>query len=218
MYHTETGDEGAAYGTADSGFFLFIDGDNVPYSPNLKETNDDSFYIADTKSFTLVGQDGPYGSGSESDPFKIDTYQTINDDNIELSIVQKVSYINGKDYFRQDRTTINEGNEEICFNAYHAADIFFNGSDAGVGYYNESTGAVGGQGLKQDGSDWFMVFQPITPADHWQEGHYSDEIWFARCRQHQSSSYPPSPTENTRPAPWSVARWTTSPSHLAPKL
>jgi hypothetical protein len=132
-----------------------------------------------SKRFDLVEQNGPSGSGSEPDPFHIATKQTIIDDNLNLGVIQTVSYVNGEDYFTQDREITNNGSESVCFKAYHAADIYFNGSDRGRGYYNADTGAVGGQGQKQDGSDWFMVFQPITPADHYQEGEFSGEIWNA---------------------------------------
>lgn len=179
VYHTETGDSGAVYGTADSGFFLFIDGDDRPYSPDLENTNTTSAYGEASNAFALINQVGPNGSGSESDPFRIVTEQALNAANANLGVVQTVSYVNGDDYFRQDREITNNGSEQVCFSAYHAADIFFNGSDRGRGYYNADTGAVGGQGQKQDGSDWFMVFQPITPADHWQEGHFNDDIWSA---------------------------------------
>lgn len=170
---------GAVYGTADSGFFIFVDGDTAPYSPDLENTNQVSAYNANTKRLNLVEQTGPAGTGTQSDPYQIVTTQTINDDTANLSVVQTVSYVDGNAFFQQDREITNNGNERICFSAYHAADIFFNGSDRGRGYYNADTGAVGGQGQKQDGSDWFMVFQPITPADHYQEGVYNDEIWNA---------------------------------------
>lgn len=176
VYHERTGNVGAAYGTADSGFFLAI-GDDV-YGPDLANTNGNSAFGSSTNTLGLISHEGPTGSGSASDPFEIATVQTLDGSGASLEVVQTVSYINGNDYFRQDWNITNNGDSEVCFKAYHAADIFFAGSDSGAGYYSTATGSVGGQGTDNDDNPWFMVFSPVTPADHYQEGGYR-EIWNA---------------------------------------
>jgi hypothetical protein len=46
-------------------------------------------------------------------------------------------------------------------------------SDNGYGYYDASTGAVGG---KNQAQDWYVILQPITPATKYQEDGYAT-IW-----------------------------------------
>lgn len=192
VYHEETGTRGAAYGTADSGFFLAIRGADGNYASSdiygselhTHGTSGGSSAFANgggtVTGLSLVSHTGPTGAGTIVDPFKVVTNQTLNGSGANLGVVQTVSYINGNDYFRQDWAITNNGNSETCFKAYHAADIFFAGSDTGAGYYNAATGSVGGKGTKTDGSDWFMVFTPVTPATHYQEGLYhSPGIWSA---------------------------------------
>lgn len=190
VYHADTGTEGAAYGTADSGFFLAIRGADGNYAGSDIYGSDLHTHATGGRSafsngggtvtgLSRVSHEGPTGAGSIVDPFKIVTNQTLNGSGANLGVVQTVSYINGNDYFRQDWAITNNGNSETCFKAYHASDIFFAGSDSGSGYYNAASGSVGGQGTKSDGTPWFMVFTPVTPATHYQEGAYNTAIWTA---------------------------------------
>ena len=171
VYHQNHPADGSTYGTADSGLFLALGSD--VYGPNLPNTNPTSASIT-TNPLTLVSHEGPIGSGSISDPFKVVTSQTLAGSGATLGVVQTVSYINGNDYFRQDWAITNNGASETCFKAYHAADVYFAGSDTGAGYYNAASGSVGGYNAAQD---WFMVFTPVTPVSHYQEGSYSTDIW-----------------------------------------
>ncbi|MBK8432013.1 MAG: hypothetical protein IPL28_12270 [Chloroflexi bacterium] len=171
VYHQNHPADGSTYGTADSGLFLALGSD--VYGPNLPNTNPTSASIT-TNPLTLVSHEGPIGSGSISDPFKVVTSQTLAGSGATLGVVQTVSYINGNDYFRQDWAITNNGTSETCFKAYHAADVYFAGSDTGAGYYNAASGSVGGYNAAQD---WFMVFTPVTPVSHYQEGSYSTDIW-----------------------------------------
>ncbi len=173
VFHQKHPETGAAYGTADSGFFLAIGSD--VYSPDLANSGGTTAYPSGAANrLTLVSHEGPTGAGTVEDPFKIVTNQTLNGSGANLGVVQTVSYINGNEYFRQDWNITNNGSAEVCFKAYHAADVYFAGSDSGAGYYNPASGSVGGYNEAQD---WFMVFTPVTPADHYQEGHYTDNIW-----------------------------------------
>jgi len=173
--HQNHPDRGAAYGRADSGFFLAIGSD--VYSPDLANSGGQSAYPSGPANrLNLVSHEGPTGSGTAADPFKIVTTQTLDGSGANLGVVQTVSYINGNEYFRQDWDITNNGSSEVCFKAYHAADVYFAGSDSGIGYYNAASGSVGGYNEAQD---WFMVFTPVTPADHYEEGNFRSDIWDA---------------------------------------
>ncbi len=96
VYHQNHPADGSTYGTADSGLFLALGSD--VYGPNLPNTNPTSASIT-TNPLTLVSHEGPIGSGSISDPFKVVTSQTLAGSGATLGVVQTVSYINGNELF-----------------------------------------------------------------------------------------------------------------------
>lgn len=170
VYH-QNYTHGATYGSGDSGFFLAI-GDNI-YGPDTEETNEYSIGPT-TLKLELISNQGPLGSGSSAEPYRIVTTQRLVGDGAVLGVVQTTSYINGKQFFQLQWQITNNGSGESCFKAYHAADIYFADDDLGYGYYNAATGSVGGF---NKGRDWFMVFTPLTPAEHYQEDHFGI-IWY----------------------------------------
>lgn len=167
VYHQRYS-HGATYGSADSGFFLAING--TVYGPDLRGTNSSSAAQSSSR-MELVSHDGPVGSGSQADPFRISNNQNISA--AGLNVLQTVSYINGNSYFQLDWRITNNGAAQTCFKAYHAADIYFADSDYGIGYYNAASGAVGGYNANRD---WFMVFAPLVRATHYKEAAYGT-IW-----------------------------------------
>jgi hypothetical protein len=169
VYHQRFS-HGATFGAADSGFFIAI-GNDV-YGPNLPGTNSSSASVA-TLTMSPAGHDGPTGSGSQADPFRIVTSHNLSGSGAQLALVQAVSYINGNNYFQLDWSLSNNGGSQTCLKAYHAADIYFADSDYGIGYYNAGTGSVGGFNERRD---WFMVFTPVARADRYEEARYG-LIW-----------------------------------------
>jgi hypothetical protein len=165
VYHQRFS-HGATYGSADSGFFIAI-GSTV-YGPDMPGTNSSSAANA-TSRLSLVSHEGPSGSGSQADPFRVTTTQNLVDSAATLGVVQTISYINGNNYFQLDWRVTNNGGGQSCFKAYHAADIYFADSDLGIGYYNAASGAIGGFNQARD---WFMVFAPLTPATRYKEAGY----------------------------------------------
>ena len=75
VYHQRYS-HGATYGSADSGFFIAI-GSTV-YGPDMPGTNSSSAANA-TSRLSLVSHEGPSGSGSQADPFRVTTTQNLAD-------------------------------------------------------------------------------------------------------------------------------------------
>jgi hypothetical protein len=156
--------QGAAYGPGASGAFIAV-GQDV-YGPAMAAG---PFF----NPLTPVSNRGPTGAGTAGDPFRIVTTQRLEGSGAALDVVQTVSYVNDEEHFRLDWQITSRGDAQTCFKLYHAADLFFADDDRGRGYYDADSGAVGG--FNQD-RDWFMVFVPLTPADHYGEAFYSS-IW-----------------------------------------
>lgn len=163
VYH-ENYTYGAAYGSGASGPFFAI-GEDV-YGPQVPAGN----YVNPLSS---LSHEGPSGTGTGSDPLRIVTTQRLRSSGADLAVVQTVSYVNGNNYFQLDWRITNEGGERTCFKFYHAADLYFADDDYGIGYYDANSGAIGGFNQERN---WYMVFVPLTPADHYKEAGYST-IW-----------------------------------------
>jgi len=155
---------GAAYGRNASGPFIAIGsevhGPIVPIGPGVTE-------------FTPIGNEGPLGRGTSADPFRLVSTQRLDAGGADLGLVQTVSYVNGENRFRLDWRITNNGSQQTCFKFYHAADLYFADSDLGYGFYDRRSGAVGGFNEQRD---WFMVFIPVVPADHYREASFG-AIW-----------------------------------------
>jgi hypothetical protein len=169
VYHTGYS-HGQVYGDADSGIFLWVNGDL--YGSNLEGTNNSSA-ARYTLDLNTISHTGPTGSGTDSDPWIVTTVMDVG--STGLRVTQKVSYVNGREYFSLDWTIKNESSSQISFDFFHAADLYFADSDHGYGYYDSSSGAVGGYNQAQN---WYMSFIPKTAATYYQEAHYY-EIWDA---------------------------------------
>ncbi len=157
---------GATFGDewGSSGAFLAIDG--VLYGPATSSG-------PAVRGMAALRHEGPSGQGTRGNPFRIVTAVRLSAGGAELEVEQTVSYVDGDDYFRLDWRVVNQGQERSCFKFYHAADLYFADDDYGIGYYDPSTGAVGGATLQRD---WFMAFIPLTPADRYGEAFYGT-IW-----------------------------------------
>jgi len=168
LYHQKY-EDAAVYGTADSGPFWFIDGET--YGPNMPSYGDSAAF--QMNELTWLDHRGPSGSGTQGDPWRVETTAQLTSDTAELHVTQLVSYVNGRNYLQLDWTMTNGGGSQACFKFYHAADIYFANSDYGYGYYDVGSGSVGGY---DENRTWFMVFAPITRPDRYREADY-DDIW-----------------------------------------
>lgn len=167
IYH-ERYISGQVFGEADSGIFLWVNG--LLYGSNLGGTH--SFSAANpTLPFTTLRHEGPTGSGTSADPLTITTLLQVGDTGLEVE--QKVSYVNGQDYFRIGWEIRNQSTATVTFDFFHAADLYFADSDQGYGYYDPGSGGVGGADINRS---WYMMFVPAQPPTAYQEGPYST-IW-----------------------------------------
>lgn len=119
--------------------------------------------------FTKVSQSGPTGSGTAASPYVVTTVLGAG----SLNITQKISYVNGQSYYRQDWTVQNTGGSAVTYRLYNAGDLEMQSSSTGYGYYNAQFGAVGG---KNQAGSWYILFQPKTAADAYMEAGYAT-IW-----------------------------------------
>ena len=150
--------EGAAFGKAGSGFFLAVD--THIFGP---------FY----EDMETVNQTSTQGQGTRTDPFRSVLRQRLTSGDTTLEITQTALYVNNTQSFQLEWQIANTGSARTCFKAYHAADLYFANDDHGIGYYNARTGSVGGYNQSKD---WYMVFTPLNPANHYEEARYST-IW-----------------------------------------
>ena len=150
--------EGASFGTAGSGFFIALN-TNI-YGP---------FYV----DMEFVSQTPTEGQGTAADPFRSVLHQRLVSGETTLEVTQTALYVNNSPSFQLEWQIANTGSANACFKAYHGADLYFANDDRGSGYYNATTGSVGGY---NQAKDWYMVFTPLTPASHYEEAGYRT-IW-----------------------------------------
>ncbi|MFN2188452.1 MAG: hypothetical protein ACK2T3_06795 [Candidatus Promineifilaceae bacterium] len=153
------------YDEADAGVFLWFDG--VAVGPDF-----DNHSVSASNSYSPwvnVSQSAVTGSGTSVDPWVVET--EVANDSTGATMTVGTIYVNGNDYFRI--------NWQICTSTvgdastFLAADLYLQGSDNGYGFYDEDSGSVGGYNQSQD---WYQIFTPVTPADHYYEGYYGD-VW-----------------------------------------
>lgn len=160
--------QGASFSDAGSGFFIVLN--KTTYGP---------FY----SPIEFVNQEATKGQGTRADPFRSVLHYRVHNGDAALDVTQTVMYVNGTPSFQLEWRIANTGTANICIKTYHAADLYFANDDYGIGYYNASTGSVGGY---NSAKDWFMVFTPINPATHYEEAYYGT-IW-ARVQNGQDLS------------------------------
>ena len=111
------------------------------------------------------------GSGTPGDPWVATSVVNVGATGLQLT--QRVSYVNGQEFIRNDFTLCNTGGGSPSVHLFHAADLYTGGNDSGYGYYDPATGAVGGISQQRD---LYQIFIPITPATHFEEDGYGT-VW-----------------------------------------
>jgi uncharacterized repeat protein (TIGR01451 family) len=157
----------AGQSLADMGIFLWIG--SSAYGPDFGTRT--SAYGSPPLAFTQLSQGNVSGSGTSGDPWVVT--ETLSAGVTGAQILQKITCVNGQQYYRMDSTIANTSNNPINVTYFHAGDIYLKGSDSGYGYYDPGTGAIGGKNQTQD---WFVLFVPSTPATKYEENDYST-IW-----------------------------------------
>jgi hypothetical protein len=126
---------------------------------------------------TPVSQSGVTGSGSSSDPYRVETVADVGG----LRITEVTTYIVGRDFYRTDATIANSGEAAIDAVLFHSADCYLQGAaagespDDGYGFFDASTGGIyctrnpnNSPPARVEG------FVPQSPGSSYWEGHYSD--------------------------------------------
>jgi hypothetical protein len=155
-------------GSADSGIWMWLDGEI--YGPDACYADRLTTVMNQSRPWTNVSHTGPTGSGTAGDPWVVTTVLQATSG---VQVTQRVSYVNGQDYFGLAWEVTNSSGSSLNFDLFHASDSFFADSDYGYGYYDSATGAVGGYDETQT---WYMLFVPTMPASAYKEGQYW-EIW-----------------------------------------
>lgn len=124
-------------------------------------------------AYQELGVSGPIGDGSPDSPWMLSTRLVVPEP--QLQIEQRISYVNGNDYIGYEWIVQNNSAVSQNYTLFHAGDLFLNGDDLGIGYYNPDTNAVGGRNRTQD---QFELFVPATPPSAYEEASYS-AIWSA---------------------------------------
>lgn len=157
----------ASASLADMGIFLWLG--SAAYGPNFGARS--SAYGNPPIAFTEIGQSEIGGSGTSGDPWVITT--TLGAGSTGVQIAHKITYVNGQQYYLMESRINNTSGSPVTVSFLNAGDIYLKGSDAGYGYYDANTGGVGGRNQAQD---WFVIFQPLTPATNYEEDSYYT-IW-----------------------------------------
>lgn len=117
------------------------------------------------------------GSGTPSDPWIVTTVNTVP--GTPLRLTQRTNYVNGAEFvgltFSLEQIG---GTAPLTTTLFHAADLFTGDSDAGYGYYDSSSGAVGDYYTVTTGIPLYQTFVPTTPATAYMESYYNT-IWDA---------------------------------------
>lgn len=128
-------------------------------------------------AWTPVSQEGPTGSGTEADPYRVTTVVQGG----ELRVTEVDTYVVGEESYRADVTVHNAGAESAEVVAYRAGDCYLQNSDYGFGRIDgdaptcvASEQDPGGGGLKPGSR--IEQFTPITAgSNHYQAGYW--EVW-----------------------------------------
>lgn len=150
------------YGSRASGVFLWID--NAVYGPYVPAglTHYD---------YTVLTHVGPTGTGASSDPWRVSTSFQIG--NTGITLQQDVTYINGARDIGFEWHLANSSGVQRNVTLFHAADLYVDGDDYGIGYVEPGKRTVGGYNQR---TRIHGIFTPITPPDAYEENFFKT-IW-----------------------------------------
>lgn len=157
-------------GPADYGWFV-LDGADL-YSPDFDNHIGGS--AADTAiAYTPNSQSAVTGAGTAASPFQVTTTATLGASGLQTS--ERVSYVNGENFFRKQFTLTNTSAAAKTVKIFLGGDIYLAGADSGVPYYDAVSGAAGGQDCGIPAT-YFILMIPQTPADGYTAARWSD-VW-----------------------------------------
>ncbi len=109
------------------------------------------------------------GTGTSADPYTVITRVMAG----PILMDETVTLVDGDHNYKISRTLTNTSRAEVAVTIFHAADLHLKNNDSGYGYYDTTSGGVGGYDLDKD---WYEVFTPIDSPNGYQEASY-EEIW-----------------------------------------
>ncbi|HUG82932.1 MAG TPA: cell wall-binding repeat-containing protein [Euzebya sp.] len=127
-------------------------------------------------TFTPVSQSPVMGSGTQRDPFRIETVVDLA--GTALRITEVDSYVAGEESYRTDVRLSNTGNTGVTGILYRAGDCFLQDSDSGFGRLDPN-GAVSCVASDETGTqpgDRIEQWLPLTPGSRAYEAGFS-EVW-----------------------------------------
>jgi hypothetical protein len=130
-----------------------------------------------SRSLSLLSQSQVNGSGTEADPYKVETQVDAQDPfqgPTGLRLTQIDTYVVGRDFYRTDVTIENLGGTSQSVLLYHAADCYLQGSDSGYGYHDVATGGVYcAENPHNSPPGAIEGFEPLDSGNSWYEGDYT---------------------------------------------
>jgi uncharacterized repeat protein (TIGR01451 family) len=123
-------------------------------------------------AWTPVSQQGPDGSGTGTDPYRITTVVTGG----PLEVRQVDSYVVGQESYRSDITVTNTGDERREIILYRAGDCWLQNSDYGYGRVDDRLPSCLAPGPSGGPGDRIEQFGAISAGHNYYQAHYS-EIW-----------------------------------------
>ena len=156
---------------ANGGVFVRLQ-DGTVYGLNLDATPGRGA-ASRTRSLGLNPVSNQLGSDRQSITTVADNNLSSRPDAPPFQLTQVVSYNPGNDFFRVDTALRNTGSAALTVDLFAAADLYLAFNDFGVGFYNPSTGGVGGT----DATGTYNIFiEPNSgaglPPSHFQEADY----------------------------------------------
>lgn len=158
--------------TADMG--VFVDMAGILYAPDFADhpCGSASGGIGSSTPWTPVSISAVTGTGTSADPFRVVVVADAATTGLRLTMT--VTYVNGENFFRESYV-FTSSSGPLTFNVFTGADIYLASSDAGVPYYDSTSGSPGGRDCAIPPT-YTILFIPLTPADAYSANNYST-VW-----------------------------------------
>ena len=173
VYHT--GDSRSQwYGDYASGTYVFADG--KLYRPT--ETPASGYHDNDSTTipYTPVSQEGPTGSGTAADPFKVTT--TVALGSTGLTLTQVDTYVTGRESYNTSVILSSTGATPIDVRVYRAGDCYLQDSDYGTGTVLDGVAPTCMAKPNSPNPNRYISLYPGSASSTYLEAYYGD-VWRA---------------------------------------
>lgn len=171
VYHT--GDSSSQwYGDYASGTYVFADG--RLYRPT--DTPASGYYDSTTTAYTPVSQEGPTGSGTAADPFKVTT--TVALGSTGLTLTQVDTYVTGRESYNTSVTLSSTGATPTDVRVYRAGDCYLQDSDYGTGTVLDGVAPTCMAKPNSPNPNRYISLYPGSASSTYLEAYYGD-VWRA---------------------------------------